>query len=172
MSTTLNLKYNVTFTGTTQVIDILNEMSSEDVVQQQVQYNSNSIENGEVHKLELALLPTPYQTPNADRIYDIDLESLQAGFLRAIYIKSERQFLCSSSDTLTNISSATRTLVKLYAIDRGVMVTPSAFTPDLNYPKYIRLMNPLEVNGGGDSNSSTDTPILVSVFMIITPPTL
>jgi len=171
MSTVLNLKYNVTFTGTTQVIDPPNEMSSEDVVQQQVQYNTNAIINGEIHKAEVALLPTPYMTPITDRVYDINLELLQAGFLRSVYIKSEYQFLYSTADTLGNLATAPRTLARLYAQDRGVMVTPAAFTPDIAYPKFIRLMNPLEVNGGGDGNSATDTPIIVSVFMVVTPAT-
>jgi len=171
MSTTLNLKYTVTFTGTTKVIDANNEMSSEDVVQQQVQYNTNAIDNGEIHKVEVALLPTPYQTPTVARVYDINLESLQAGFVRSIYIKSELQFLYSTADTVANLATAPRTLARLYAIDRGIMVAPTAFTPDIEYPKHIRLINPLEVNGGGDGNSTTDTPIIVSVFIVVTPAT-
>ena len=172
MSSLLNLKYSVTFTGTTKVIDVNNEMSSEDTTQQKVSLNTNAIEDGGVHKLEVPLLPTPYATPSASRIYDINTESFQAGFLRSIYIKSESQFLYSVADTANNLITAPRTLARLYSIDRGTMVTPSAFTPDQPYPKYIRLMNPLEVNGGGDGNSTTDTPILVSVFIVVTPATL
>lgn len=171
MSTQLNLKYSITFNGTTKIIDAPNEMSSEDSIQQQVMYNTNSLINSEVHKTEVALLPTSYATPNASRIYDINLESLHAGFLRVLNIKSEAQFLYSTADTINNLANAPRTLARLFAIDRGHMVTPSAFTPDIPYPKYIRLMNPLEVNGGGDGNSLTDIPLIVSVFAVVTPST-
>lgn len=172
MSTQLNLKYSITFNASTKVIDPPNEMSSEDSVQQQVMFNTNSLINSEVHRTELALLPTPYQTPNAARVYDINLESIHSGYLRVLYIKSEAQFLYSTSDTSTNLAAAPRSLVRLIALDRGCMISPNAFTPDIPYPKFIRLMNPLEVNGGGDGNNGSDTPLIVSVFAIITPATV
>lgn len=171
MSTQLNFKYSTTFTATTKVIDGSGEMSSEDVIQQQIQFNANSLVNSEAKRIELALLPTPYSTPTADRIYDINLELQQAGYVRAIYIKSEKQFLYSTADTIANLATAPRTLARTFIIDKGTMVTPAAFTPDLPYPKHIRLMNPLEVNGGGTGNDPTDTPVIVSVFIVVTPPT-
>jgi hypothetical protein len=169
MPTQLNLKYSSTFTATTKVIDSAGEMSSEDVIQQQVQFNSNSLSNSEAKRMELALLPTPYNTPNAYRIYDINLEVQQSGYIRTLFIKSEKQFLYSTADTVSNLPMAARTLARLFAIDKGAMVPSSAFTPDIPYPKHIRLMNPLEVNGGGSGNDSTDIPIIVSVFIVVTP---
>lgn len=169
MSTELNLQYSTTFTATTKVIDGGGEMSSEDVTQQQIRFNANSLGASEAKRIELALLPTPYMTPNSNRIYDINLESQQVGFLRTLFIKSEKQFLYSTANTIANLANTPRTLGRLFILDRGVMVAPSAFVPDLPYPKYIRLMNPLEVNGGGTGTDLTDIPLIVSVFLVCTP---
>lgn len=171
MSTSLNLKYNLTFNASTKLIDIAGEFSSEDVIQQQVLFNSNSLVNAAAKGIEIPLYPTPYLTPSNNRIYDIDLDALNVGYIRIVYIKAEAQFLYSTSNSLLGLNSAPRTLAQAYVLDKGNMPSPSIFTPDEIYPKFIRLINPLEVNGGGSGNSLNDIPLLVSCFIVTTPST-
>jgi hypothetical protein len=171
MSTQLNLKYSITFNASTKVIDNAGEFSSEDHVQQQLLFNSNSLLQSSASRIEVQLLPTPYNTPSNSRVYDVDLDALNIGYLRIIYIKCDNQFLYSLADTLTNLNTAPRTLSQAVVLERGVMPPLNVFVPDEPYPKYIRLMNPIEVNGGGTGNNDADIPITVSIFCIATPST-
>jgi len=171
MTTNLNLKYSITFSAATKVIDNNAEFSSEDIAQQQLQFNSNSLINSAAKRIEIQLYPTPYLTPSIHRVYDLDLNSLKIGFLRMIYIKSETQFLYSTADSLINLGTAPRELTQCYVIDKGFMPSPTIFTPDIPYAKFIRLINPLEINGGGSGNSEADIPILVSLLIVSTPAT-
>lgn len=168
MTTNLNLKYSITFSAATKVIDNNAEFSSEDIAQQQLQFNSNSLFNSAAKRIELQLYPTPYLTPSINRVYDLDLNSFKVGFIRMLYLKSETQFLYSTADTSLNLNTAPRELTQCCVIDKGVMPSPSIFTPDIPYPKFLRLINPLEINGGGNGNSDADIPILVSIFIITT----
>lgn len=171
MSTTLNLKYSVTFSASTKVIDNAGEFSSEDLAQQQFQFNSNSLINSAAKRIELNLLPTNYLTPAVTRVYDIDLDSLNVGFIRMLYIKAEAQFLFSVSNTLVGLNTAPRLLTQCYVLDQGTMPAPNLVIPDNPYPKFIRLINPIEINGGGSGNSDADIPLLTSIFIITTPST-
>jgi hypothetical protein len=169
MTTQLNLKYAITFNASTKVIDNAGEFSSEDSVQQQLQFNSNSLLQSAASRIEVQLLPTPYLTPSNGRVYDIDLDALNIGYLRTLYIKSDNQFLFSMANTLSNLNTQLRTLGQAFVLDRGVMPPLNIFVPDEAYPRYIRLMNPLEINGGGTGNNDADIPITVSIFIINTP---
>ena len=99
MTTNLNLKYSITFSASTKVIDNAGEFSSEDIAQQQLQFNSNSLINAGAQRLEINLLPTLTSTPNSSRVYDIDLDNLNIGFIRMLYIKAEAQFLFSTASS-------------------------------------------------------------------------
>lgn len=171
MTTNLNLKYSITFSASTKVIDNAGEFSSEDIAQQQLQFNSNSLINAGAQRLEINLLPTLTSTPNSSRVYDIDLDNLNIGFIRMLYIKAEAQFLFSTASSTTLLNTATRTLAQSYVLDTGIMPALNRFVPDLAYPKFIRLMNPIEINGGGSGNSDADIPLLVSLFILTTPVT-
>lgn len=171
MATQLNLKYGITFNASTKVIDNAGEFSSEDSIQQQLLFNSNSLLQSAASRIEVQLLPTPFGTPSNNRIYDIDLDALNIGYLRIIYLKSDSQFLYSTSNTLTNLNTSVRTLGQAFVLDRGVMPPLNVFIPDEMYPKYIRLINPLEINGGGTGNNDADIPIIVSIFTVNTPVT-
>lgn len=117
-------------------------------------------------RIDVLLKPTPYSTPLADRIVDIDLEQMEVDYLRLLHIRSDKYFLYAHADTLSNLGGTARELSSVIFKDFGPYVDPlGGFTPDLPYPKYIRLVNPLEINGGGTGNDVTDEPILVSVFM-------
>lgn len=169
MTTQLNLKYNITCNASTKVIDGGGEFSSEDSVQQQLLFNSNSLLQSAASRIEVQLLPTLSSTPSNNRIYDIDLDALNIGYLRFVYLKSDSQFLYSSADTLTNLNTSVRLLTQAFVLDRGVMPPLNVFAPDEAYPKYIRLINPLEVNGGGTGNNDADIPIIVSILTVNTP---
>lgn len=171
MSTNLNLKYSVTFSASTKVIDNNGEFSSEDLAQQQLQFNSNSLINSAAKRIEVSLLPTNSSTPTSTRVYDIDLDNLNIGFIRMLYIKAEAQFLFSVSNTLVGLNTSPRLLTQCYVLDQGPMPPLNLLNPDNPYPKFIRLINPLEINGGGSGNSDSDIPLLTSVFLITTPKT-
>jgi hypothetical protein len=171
MTTQLNLSYSITFKASTKVIDNQGEFSSEDLIQQQLQFSSNALINSAAKRIEISLLPSSYTTLNPLRVYDIDLDSLKVGFIRAIYIKSEKQFLYSTASTPSLLDTQDKILSQCLVLDRGVMPSPSIYVPDEIYPKYIRLINPLEINGGGTGNSIEDVPIIVSAFIICTPAT-
>lgn len=171
MSTNLNLKYSVTFSAATKVIDNNGEFSSEDLAQQQFQFNSNSLINSAAKRIEVNLLPTNYLTPTSTRVYDLNLDDLNIGFIRMLYIKAEAQFLFSVANTITGLNTAPRLLTQCYVLDQGTMPPNNLLIPDNPYPKFIRLINPLELNGGGSGNSDADIPLLVSIFIITTPAT-
>ena len=172
MTVTTNIQYKLLFKSSTTVVDSLGELSAEDTIQQQTQYCSNSLEDAGSKRMEVFLLPTPYSTPLTTRVYDINLELLHAGFIRILHIKSDFPFLYSYADSTANLNNAKRTLAKSFVLDKGSMISPSIFTPDQPYPKYIRLINPLEINGGGTGNDPDDTPILASIFLVCTPATI
>jgi hypothetical protein len=167
----LNIKYTITFSSTNKLIDPSGQLSNEDSTQHQSQYSSNNLINAGSKKIEVIAFPTNSSVPNAGRIYDLNLESLQVKYLRILHIKSPNQFLVSTSDTLENLISAPRTLARDFVLDAGERPDPNVFTPDLPFPKYIRLMNPLEINGGGTGNDPSDVPITISLFIVSTNPT-
>lgn len=172
MTVTTNIQYKLLFNSSTKVVDTAGELSAEDTIQQQTQYCSNALEDAGSKRIELFLLPTPYATPLSTRVYDVNLELLQTGFVRILHIKSDHPFLYSYADSTANLNAANRTLAKSFVLDKGTMISPSIFTPDQPYPKYIRLINPLEINGGGTGNDPDDEPILASIFLLCTPPTI
>lgn len=164
----LNLKYAITFSSTTKQVDPSGELSNEDSIQQQSNFSSNSLNQATVKRIDISALPTSYKTPNASRVYDIDLQKMQAKYLRILHAKSNSQFLLSTADTPENLDLAPRSLVRDFVLDSGVQPNPTLFVPDLPYPKYIRIINPLEINGGGNGNNPDDAPILVSLFIVCT----
>ena len=75
-------------------------------------------------------------------------------------------FLIITADTATNLDLATRKLVRVSLEDYGAQPNTLVFTPDVPLPRFIRIINPLEVNGGGTGNDVSDIPIIVSVILI------
>lgn len=164
----INLKYTLTFSSTIKLIDDSGELSNEDSIQQQSSFASNSLSNATVKRIDISALPTSYKTPSATRVYDIDLNKLHVSYIRILHAKCNKQFLLSFADTPENLNIAPRTLVRDYVLDAGVEPNFQLFTPDLPTPKYIRIINPLEVNGGGNGNDPNDIPILISLFLVCT----
>jgi hypothetical protein len=171
MTTQLNFKYGITFNASTKVIDAAGEFSSEDSIQQQLLFNSNSLVNSAACRIEITAMPTFYLTPANLRIYDVDLDALNIGYLRALYIKSDKQFLYSTASSLSALNNATRQLAQAVVLDRGIMPPLNVFVPSDTYPKYIRLINPIEINAGGTGNNDSDVPIIISLFIVNTPAT-
>ena len=76
---------------------------------------------------------------------NIDLDNLNIGFIRMLYIKAEAQFLFSTASSIALLNTATRNLAQSYVLDTGIMPALNRFVPDIDYPKFIRLMNPIEI---------------------------
>lgn len=140
--------------------------SAEDSYQQQTSYgNGGADPTLTVKRLDLLIKPTLSSAPLASRIVDIDLDLLQVDYLRILHIKCDKYFLLSTADTVGNLTGKARELTKVMFKDYGPLFT-GPYTPDEPYVKAIRLMNPLDINGGGSGNDVTDEPILVQVHMI------
>lgn len=166
MTTQLNLQYNITTSADTNTVATTGDYSIADSLQSQINYNTNSLVDPTAKKIEIAAYPTPYSAPVSNRIYDIDLDQLQLKYLRLISATSENQFLISTADTETNLDLATRKLVRVTFQDYGAQPNTAVFTPDVILPRFIRIINPLEVNGGGTGNDASDVPIIVSVILV------
>lgn len=171
---TLFVEYNIVVKANTETVADNGFFSVQDSNQQSTSYNSNSansdLSNPAVKRIDLSALPTPYATPSSTRTYTLDLESLQLDFLQMLHIKSDSYFLYSLADTLVNLNSSDRQLARSFFLDTGPKPSSFVFTPDVPFPKFIRVINPLELNGGGDGNSVDDTPITISIYMITTTP--
>lgn len=166
MTTQLNLQYNITTSADTNTVATTGDYSIADSLQSQISYNTNSLINPSAKKIEIAAYPTPYTTPLADRVYDINLDELQLKYLRLISATSENQFLISMSDNLTSLDLANRLLTRVNFNDFGPQANTNIFNPDTPLPRFIRIINPLEINGGGTGNDTNDIPIIVSVILI------
>lgn len=142
-------------------------LSVQDSVQLQTSYgNGGTDATLSQARVDVLLKPTPFAAPLANRIVDIDLDQMEVDYLRLLHIRSDKYFLYAHADTLSNLGGTARELSNVVFKDFGPYVDPlGGFTPDLPYPKFIRLINPLEINGGGTGNDVSDEPILVSVFM-------
>ena len=161
------LEYTITTTADYGIVSDNAYSSIQDSVQLQTSYgNGGSDLTLSQARVDVLLKPTPFAAPLANRIVDIDLEQMEVDYLRLLHIRSDKYFLYSHADTLSNLGGTARELSIVVFKDFGPYVDPvGGFTPDLPYPKYIRLINPIEINGGGTGNDITDEPILVSVFM-------
>jgi len=169
MTTQLNLQYTLTVAADTNTVATTGDYSIADALQSQISYNTNSLVNPTAKKIEIAAYPTPYTSPIAGRIYDINLDDLQLQYLRVISATSESQFLISTADNAVNLDTAARTLTRVVFNDYGTQPNTLVFTPDAALPRFIRIMNPLEVNGGGTGNDTSDIPIIVSVILVCDP---
>lgn len=169
MTTQLNLRYDITTSADTNTVATTGDYSIADSLQSQISYNTNSLVDPTAKKIEIAAYPTLYQTPTADRVYDIDLDSLQLKYLRLISATSENQFLISMAPTAEDLdtgATAIRTLNRVYFNDFGAQPNTAVFMPDISLPRFIRIINPLEVNGGGTGNDVSDIPIIVSIILV------
>jgi len=166
MTTQLNLQYSITTNADTNTVATTGDYSIADTLQSQISYNTNCLVDPTAKKIEIAAYPTPFSNPTADRVYDINLDDLQLKYLRILSATCENQFLLSMADNAVNLATANRTLTRVSFIDYGAQVNTLVFTPDVALPRFIRLMNPLEVNGGGTGNDTTDLPIIISLFLI------
>lgn len=163
MSTTV--EYNIITKADVNLIGTPAYYSSQDSYTQQASYNNGAADPTLVVKrLDLLVKPTPSTAPIAARVVDIDLESMKTDYIRIIHVKSDKYFLYSQGDTLVNLNAAPRELIKVAFKDFGPYI--STFVPDQGHPKFIRIMNPLNINGGGSGNDVEDEPILVQVHLI------
>lgn len=155
----LNYQYSILVQGDTLISNGIS--SIEDTVQQLSKFNTNTITNLTIKKIEINALPTFYNNPNSNRNYKIDLDSFGLTYVRSIYIKSNKQFMFNISE---DNSDKLLLLTKEHFIEYGDFV--ESFVPQVPYPKIINVLNPLEVNGGGNGNSNTDTPITISILIV------
>lgn len=163
---TTTVEYNIITKADVNLIGDPAYYSTQDSYQQQTSYNNGGSDTTlSVKRLDLLLKPTLMSAPVASRIVDINLDTLQVDYLRILHIKCDKYFLFSSADTVANLNSKPRELMKVLFKDYGTYFT-GPWTPDEPLPKAIRLMNPLDINGGGTGNDVSDTPILVQVHMI------
>ena len=164
------VEYNIITKADVKIVGTPAYYSSEDNYQQQTSYNNGGNDPTlSVERLDLLIKPTLSSAPNVNRIVNINLDELQVDYLQILHIKCDKYFLFSFADTLTNLQNKPRELVKVVFKDYGTYpaaITQAGWTPDVPYPKHLRLMNPLDINGGGSGNDSSDIPIHVQVHMI------
>lgn len=160
------VEYNIITKADVNIVGEPAYYSSEDSYQMQASYgNGGADPTLSVKRLDLLLKPTLSSAPVASRIVDINLETLQVDYLRILHIKCDKYFLFSYADTLSNLNAKPRELMKVCFKDYGTY-PDVIWTPDEPFPKVLRLINPLDINGGGTGNDVTDEPILVQVHMI------
>jgi hypothetical protein len=166
MATTTTVEYTIITKADVQGRDSIGHWSTQDGYQQQSSFNNGGTEdNLVVKRLDLLLKPTFYRNPLLERVADIDLSSLDVDYIRILHIKSNKQFLFSFSDNFAELPLVSPELQRVVFKDYGKK-PGIGFEPTVAYPKIIRLMNPLEVNGGGSGNDITDKPIIVQVHLI------
>ena len=162
------VEYSIITKADSIIKDSLGFYATNDSYQQQAQYNNGGTDpTVGVKRLDFLLKPTSFSNPSANRIVDIDLSAMKVDYIRILHAKCDKYFLMSTSDTAAGLNTAPRELTTVLFKDFGVAPpTQSTFTPDVPYPKFIRLMNPIELNGGGSGNDNSDTPIMVSLHLV------
>ena len=160
------IEYTIITKADIQGVDATGSFSTQDSYQQQSSFNNAGSDRTAVLKrLDLLVLPTSSSGPIASRVIDINLETMDVDYISILHVKSEAQFLFSASDSLNNLNATPKELAKVLFKDYGRRPN-QIYTNDLGYPKYIRLINPIEINGGGSGNDNTDIPIYIQLHLV------
>lgn len=163
----LYLEYSVILKADNAIKGLNGASSTSDSIQQQSSFNNSGTDkNAVVKRLDVMLLPSLPETKNREVI--IDLSSLSLEYIRILHIKSESQFLYALEEEEEKVKEAPLELTKVLFIDKGNVYNPTVYAPQKRVPKYLRISNPLIINGGGDGQSVGDIPIYVSITIVST----
>ena len=156
---TLNITYEVTLKSDVILTDTSKVFSNNDSLQLTSKYSNNNIPNVSTKRLDIMLLPNPSINGDPDKEITIDLESLGVTSIKILHLKSLNNFYYKTGQSLTELNTINYERGKVIFKDYGDIVSPDNYTPPSPTPKFMRLMNPSNLNTGSEA-------ITVSIIII------
>ena len=154
---TLNITYELTLKSDAIVVDTPKVLSNSDSMQVTTKYSSNLVPNVNTKRLDLILQENAPINGDASKEVTINLQELEVNEIKIIHLKSIKNFYYKFSQTEEELNNIPYDRCKIFFKDYGDIISSETYTPPQPIPKYVRFLNPNNLNTG---------PITISLILI------